>query len=70
MHPKGDSATISRASRGRKHPALCDHSSTPVLVSAVPGGWQSQCLVCGTLGPAREASKGALSELRDRGASR
>ena len=51
MYPPGTSATISQASRCRKHPALCDHSSTPVLVSAVPGGRLAQCLACGTLGP-------------------
>ena len=59
MCPPGDPGAISGASRGRKPPALCDHSITPVLVSAVPGGWQTRCLVCGTLGPVREASEAA-----------
>ncbi len=71
MYPPGDSATISWASRDNKHPALCDHTSTPVLVSAVPGGWQARCLACGTRGPVREASETARSGLvGDRGSSR
>ncbi len=70
MYPKGEFATTSGASRRRRHPALCDHGRTPVLVSAVPGGWQAQCLVCGALGPGREASEAAWSEPRDRGSSR
>ncbi len=63
MYPQGESVTTSGASRGRRHPALCDPGGTPVLVSAVPGGWQAQCLVCGALGPVREASEAAWSEL-------
>jgi len=57
----------SPVSRGRKHPLLCDHGGAPVLVSAIPGGREAQCLVCGTLGPVSEASDLAwLALLGDR----
>ncbi len=37
------------------------------MVSAVPGGYQAQCLACGTLGPVCEASEAArLGLLGDR----
>ena len=67
MHPPGGYGTTMLTSRGRKRPAFCDHQSTPVLVSVIPGGFEAQCLVCGTLGPAREASEAArLGLLGDR----
>ena len=71
MYPPGASATISQASRCRKHPALCDHSSTSVLVSAVSGGWQAQLSGLRDAGTTvREAPEGAWSVLRERGSSR
>jgi hypothetical protein len=47
------------ASRGSKHPTLCDHPSAPISVSAVPSGCRAQCLVCGTLGPVCNESEAA-----------
>ncbi len=68
MYPLvGGCGTVFSSSRGRKHPALCDHQSAPVMVSALPDGFEARCLVCGTLGPLREESVAArLGLLGDR----
>jgi hypothetical protein len=63
MYPPGGPATMSWASRGRTRPALCDHRNTPMLVSAISGGYEAQCLSCGTLGPVRDTSDAARLEL-------
>jgi hypothetical protein len=62
MHPSGGCGPP-LVSRGRKHPALCDHRSAPMSVSAVPDGHQATCLICGTLGPVGESSEAARSSL-------
>jgi hypothetical protein len=67
MYPPSGYEMVSSPTRGRKRPTFCDHQSSPVLVSAIPDGYQAQCLVCGTLGPVRKDSQAArLGLLGDR----
>ena len=56
---------LTAASRGRRHPSLCDHRGSPVLVDAIQGGYVARCLACGTLGPVREAPDAARLGLLD-----
>ena len=63
MYLAGGSATMPQTYRRRRRPAHCDHRSAPVVVSSLPGGFEAQCLVCGTLGPVREESGLARSAL-------
>lgn len=49
--------------RGRKRPEEGAHAA-PILVEGVRYGYGARCLLCGTVGPARESPEGAREALR------
>ena len=48
--------------RGRHRPEQCAHAA-PILVEGARYGYGARCLVCGTVGPARESVEGAREAL-------
>jgi hypothetical protein len=49
--------------RGRKGPEECAHAA-PILVEGVRYGYGARCLLCGTVGPARDSAEGAREALQ------
>jgi hypothetical protein len=50
--------------RGRRRPSSCAHTSPILVERAGRDGYGARCLVCGTVGPARDSPEEAREALQ------